>query len=85
MTTNTPKAAQSATSGAGELWRVSPFHLHRRVTSICQKCGLSVSRFGRRVANDPKLVFALREGRMPRPRMMERIISAVTEMEARHG
>lgn len=34
---------------------------------------ISPSRFGRRVAADPRLVFDLRRGRRPKPPMMARI------------
>ncbi|MFM2150288.1 MAG: hypothetical protein RLZZ187_2594 [Pseudomonadota bacterium] len=39
--------------------------------------GESASAFGRRVANDPRLVFDLREGRSPQLRLVERILAAV--------
>lgn len=44
--------------------------------------GESASAFGKRVANDPKLVFDLRDGRSPQLRLVERILAAVAPQTA---
>jgi len=50
--------------------------------------GISPSRFGRNAANDPKLVFGLREKVRATPEMVAkllRFVSTLDQREARHG
>lgn len=46
-----------------------------RIEAHLRRSGVKPTAFGRTVANDPRLVFDLRHGRQPGPRMIARIES----------
>lgn len=45
----------------------------RRIETYLRKSGKSPTRFGRELANDPRLVFDMRRGREPGARLRTRI------------
>lgn len=45
----------------------------RRIERFLAATGMTPTRFGREVARDPRLVFDLRRGREPGPRLIARI------------
>ena len=47
--------------------------LVRKIEIFLRRTGLSATRFGRLAVGDPSLVRGLREGRIPRPRMEQRV------------
>ena len=53
--------------------------LVRAVDEHLERSGETATAFGRRVANDPRLVFQIREGRSPQLRLVERIIAATAD------
>lgn len=55
-----------------------PPHLIARILRrYCEEREIAQSRLGRTIANDPRLIFDLRDGREPRARMIERINAAL--------
>ncbi len=59
--------------------------LVRAIEKHLARGGISPTRFGRDVAGDPRLVFDLRRGRMPRPALQARILAALAQDGARDG
>ncbi|MBT2134233.1 hypothetical protein KK137_07815 [Croceibacterium sp. LX-88] len=47
--------------------------LIRKVEVFLRKTGMPATKFGRLATHDPRFVFDLRNGRMPRPRMEHRV------------
>jgi hypothetical protein len=47
--------------------------LLREIESYLKQTGLPPTRFGREAAHDPRLVFDLRNGRSPGPRLAARV------------
>lgn len=45
----------------------------KRIETYLRKTGISPTRFGRETANDPRLVFDMRQGREPRSDLRARI------------
>lgn len=57
--------------------------LLRDIERHLRKTGTAPSRFGIRVANDPRLVSDLRRGREPGPRMTARVRAFIASEDAR--
>ena len=55
--------------------------LHRRVERFLKHSGMKPTRFGRNAARDPRLVFDLRRGRVPRPATERRLNAYLDEQE----
>lgn len=51
----------------------------QRIEAHLRRTGERPTHFGRRVANDPRLVFDLRRGREPGPAMIARIESVLAQ------
>jgi 2,4-dienoyl-CoA reductase-like NADH-dependent reductase (Old Yellow Enzyme family) len=51
--------------------------LLREIEQHLENTGLAATRFGRSVANDPRLVLDMRRGRRPRAKVVRRIASAL--------
>lgn len=51
--------------------------LIRQIEIFLKSSGTSAARFGLMVARDPNLVREMRKGRLPRPRLRQRIIDAL--------
>lgn len=47
--------------------------LIRKIEKFLRRTGMPATTFGRRAASDPRFVFDLRNGRMPRARTEQRI------------
>jgi hypothetical protein len=55
--------------------------LRRRVEHFLKRTRISATRLGLDVAGDPRLVFSIRKGRTPRPRMEAKIIAYIERIE----
>jgi hypothetical protein len=55
--------------------------LRRRIEQFLKRTRISPTRLGLDVAGDPKLVFTIREGRVPRPQMERRILAYMDGVE----
>ena len=55
--------------------------LRRRIEQFLKRTRIPPTRMGLDVAGDPKLVFSIRKGRAPRPRMEARIIAYMDKMD----
>lgn len=53
-----------------------------RIEGFLDRSEMAASQFGRHVANDPRLVHDLRNGREPRPRMVTRIDAYLASQES---
>lgn len=56
-----------------------------RLERVIRASGISASRIGRLLANDPALLINLRAGRTPRPRTLARIDAWIAGREATHA
>jgi hypothetical protein len=56
-----------------------------RIERYLRQSGTAPTRFGRDAVNDPRFVFNLRRGRMPRESMLSRVEAHLAEQEARIG
>jgi hypothetical protein len=56
--------------------------LLRRINLYLRRSGTSATRFGREAARDPRLVWDLRAGRLPRPTLERRIAAWLERCEA---
>ena len=56
-------------------------HLLRRIERFLRITGTSPTRFGRQAAQDPRLVFDLRNGREPRAPTAARIVAFLDRAE----
>jgi hypothetical protein len=59
--------------------------LRRRIEYFLKRTPISASRLGLDVTGDPKLVFEIRKGRVPRARMESKIIAYVERVEREMG
>ena len=59
--------------------------LRRRIEQFLKRTRISPTRLGLDVAGDPKLVFLIRRGRIPRLRMEARIIAYMERIECETG
>jgi hypothetical protein len=50
-------------------------HLLREVEKFLRRSDIAPTRFGREAVGDPRFVFDLRNGRDPRPRTVERVLT----------
>jgi hypothetical protein len=57
-------------------------NLGRRIESYLKATNTPPTRFGRAVAGDPRLVFDLRNGREPGPKMCDRVNRYLSAREA---
>ena len=55
--------------------------LLRRIENYLKRSGVRPTRFGREVAQDPRLVFDLRRGRMLRPRSEAKVVAWLERAE----
>jgi hypothetical protein len=55
--------------------------LRRRIEQFLKRTRISPTRMGLDVAGDPKLVFSIRKGRAPRPRMEARITAYMDRID----
>lgn len=60
-------------------------YLLLRLERFLRRSRIPATRFGREAARDPRLVFDLRRGRRPGPRMAARIIAYLDAAEQRLG
>jgi len=60
---------------------VVKWSLRRRIEHFLKGTRISPTRLGLDVAGDPKLVFLIRQGRVPRPRMEAKIIAYMDRIE----
>ncbi len=49
--------------------------VERDIATFLKRTGMSVTTFGRRACNDPRLVLDMRKGRELRPRTVARIVA----------
>ncbi len=59
--------------------------LRRRVNQFLKRTRISATRLGLDVAGDPKLVFLIRKGRVPRPLMEARIMAYLDKVDREMG
>ncbi|HEX8306904.1 MAG TPA: hypothetical protein VF645_00620 [Allosphingosinicella sp.] len=59
--------------------------LRRRIEQFLKRTRISPTRLGLDVAGDPKLVFLIRQGRVPRPRMEARILAYMDRIDRESG
>lgn len=52
-----------------------------KIDRYLRHTGMSPSTFGRRVANDPRLVGDMRNGRVPGPTMIKRVDAFIGEIQ----
>jgi hypothetical protein len=55
--------------------------LRRRIGHFLKRTRISPTRFGLEVTGDPRLVFQIRRGRVPRPRMEAKILAYMDRVE----
>ncbi|HEX8512269.1 MAG TPA: hypothetical protein VF688_04110 [Allosphingosinicella sp.] len=55
--------------------------LRRRIEQFLKRTRISPTRLGLDVTGDPKLVFTIRKGREPRPRMEAKIIAYMERID----
>ena len=55
--------------------------LRRRIEHFLKRTRISPTRFGLDVTGDPQLVFSIRKGRAPRPRMEAKIMDYMDRIE----
>lgn len=59
--------------------------LRRRIELFLKRTRISATRLGLDVTGDPKLVFLIRRGRVPRPPMEAKIVAYMDRMEPEMG
>ena len=59
--------------------------LKRMIEQFLKRTRISATRLGLDVAGDPQLVFKIRRGRVPRPRMEAKILSYLDRVERDPG
>ena len=59
--------------------------LRRRIEQFLKRTRISATRLGLDVAGDPKLVFLVRQGRVPRPRMEAKITAYMDRIDRETG
>jgi hypothetical protein len=59
--------------------------LRRRIEQFLKRTRISATRLGLDVAGDPKLVFLIRKGRVPRPPMEARILAYMDRIDREAG
>lgn len=61
------------------------YGLYHDISSHLKRSGARPATFGRAAVNDPRLVFDLRDGRRPGPKIASRVYRYISECEGRPG
>lgn len=59
--------------------------LRRRIEQFLKRTRISATRLGLEVTGDPKLVFEIRKGRAPRPRMEAKVVAYMDRIDREDG
>lgn len=59
--------------------------LRRRIDQFLKRTRISATRLGLDVTGDPKLVFLIRQGRVPRPRMEAKLLAYMEKIDREVG
>ncbi len=59
--------------------------LRRRIEQFLKRTRISATRLGLDAAGDPKLVFMIRKGRVPRPRMEAKVVAYMDRIDREAG